>query len=110
MLRHLHLGLHRSSQGVIVTGEGLANFIASMAESFPLVPGDRVLAVTTIAFDIAGLELYLPLVSGAAVVLAYRHEVTEPDALAELITAEGVSLMQATPRSTDCCWMTAPRP
>ncbi|MBG0567780.1 non-ribosomal peptide synthetase [Actinoplanes aureus] len=84
-------------KGVIVTRENLTNLIAAMGEWFPLTPDDRMLAATTIAFDIAELEVYLPLVSGAAIVLTHRHQVTEPDVLAELIAAEGVSVMQATP-------------
>ncbi|MBV8710715.1 MAG: AMP-binding protein, partial [Solirubrobacterales bacterium] len=52
-------------KGVVVSHAALVNFLGSMGELFPLGPGDRWLAVTTIAFDIAALELYLPLVSGA---------------------------------------------
>ena len=53
--------------------------------------------MTTVAFDIAGLELFLPLVSGAVVVLARDEEVRDPAVAAELITAAGVSVVQATP-------------
>ena len=60
-------------------------------------PADRLLAVTTVAFDIAGLELYLPLVSGAAVVLADSAQVRDAALLAELVESAGVTVMQATP-------------
>ncbi|MBU3871521.1 AMP-binding protein, partial [Streptomyces sp. 4503] len=58
---------------------------------------DRLLAVTTVGFDIAGLELFVPLLSGAAVVVAARDVVRDPAALCALVSAERVSVMQATP-------------
>ncbi|UKD56651.1 amino acid adenylation domain-containing protein [Amycolatopsis sp. FU40] len=84
-------------KGVAVPHRALANFLASMAERFPLGPDDRWLAVTTVSFDIAGLELLLPLVRGAAVVLADRDTVRDPGELAALISRRHVSVMQATP-------------
>ncbi|MEU1026959.1 non-ribosomal peptide synthetase, partial [Streptomyces sp. NPDC005904] len=59
--------------------------------------GDRLGAVTTVGFDIAGLELFVPLLSGAAVVVADRETVRDPAALARLVAARGVNVMQATP-------------
>ena len=53
--------------------------------------------MTTIGFDIAALELYLPLIAGAGVVLAARPTVQDPAALLRLIGASGATLMQATP-------------
>ena len=51
-------------KGVVVTHAGLMNFLAAMRDEVPLTAADRLLAVTTIGFDIAGLELYLPLLRG----------------------------------------------
>jgi amino acid adenylation domain-containing protein len=82
-------------KGVVIPRGALLNFLVSMADRFPLTSDDRLLAVTTIAFDIAGLELYLPLLSGAGIVLAQREQVLDPPALARL--AEGATIMQATP-------------
>ena len=84
-------------KGVVVPQVSLVNFLAAMAELVPVSGGDRWLAVTTVAFDIAGLELFLPIVSGAVVVLARDEEVRDPAVAAELITAAGVSVVQATP-------------
>ncbi|MFS7879075.1 amino acid adenylation domain-containing protein [Streptomyces asiaticus] len=84
-------------KGVVVTRDNLTNFVQDMRDRFALRPGDRLAAVTTIAFDIAGLELYTPLVSGAAVVLATRDEVIDVPALAALLKNTGASVMQATP-------------
>ncbi len=58
---------------------------------------DVLLAVTSLSFDIAGLELWLPLISGACVVVASRDASADPEQLSALIERHGVSLMQATP-------------
>ncbi|WP_455680349.1 amino acid adenylation domain-containing protein, partial [Streptomyces griseofuscus] len=84
-------------KGVVIEHRALVNFLTSMQERFALRTGDRLLAVTTIAFDIAGLELYLPLLNGATVVLAAPEQVRDPLALRALIAAAGVTVMQATP-------------
>ncbi|MEV1085171.1 amino acid adenylation domain-containing protein [Streptomyces sp. NPDC050211] len=84
-------------KGVAVTYGALANFLATMGRRFPLTPADRLLAVTTVSFDIAGLELYLPLISGAAVVLAGKETVSQPSAVVEMIRRYDVTLVQATP-------------
>ncbi|HJP74822.1 MAG TPA: amino acid adenylation domain-containing protein [Pseudonocardiaceae bacterium] len=84
-------------KGVAVTHGALANFLATMARKHPLTREDRLLAVTTIAFDIAGLELYLPLISGAAVVLAGKDTVSDPAGLVALARRHDVTFVQATP-------------
>ncbi|HET9118003.1 MAG TPA: condensation domain-containing protein, partial [Pseudonocardiaceae bacterium] len=67
-------------KGVVISHGSLVNFLDSMAELFPLDGADRLLAITTVAFDIAALELYLPLIQGAAVVIA-QDLVSDPVAL-----------------------------
>jgi 1-acyl-sn-glycerol-3-phosphate acyltransferase len=62
-----------------------------------LDPGDVLLAVTTISFDIAGLELFLPLIAGATVVIAARGTALDGRELAREIESRGVTVMQATP-------------
>jgi amino acid adenylation domain-containing protein len=84
-------------KGVAVSHRSLANFLHAMRALVPLAAGDRLAAVTTVSFDIAALELYLPLVSGAAVVLAPRETVTDPGVLAGLLAAGRVTVMQGTP-------------
>ncbi|MEK8104435.1 AMP-binding protein [Micromonospora sp. M12] len=84
-------------KGVVVTHAALTNFIQAMADRFPLTAQDRVLALTTIAFDIAGLELYLPLIRGATTVLSGREHLLDPAALAELIRTSGATVVQGTP-------------
>ena len=84
-------------KGVAVGHAALANFLAAMQERLGLGPTDRMVAVTTVGFDIAGLELYLPLICGAGVVLASREQVLDPEALRALWALSGATVMQATP-------------
>ncbi|WP_203924779.1 amino acid adenylation domain-containing protein, partial [Rugosimonospora africana] len=84
-------------KGVTITCAGLTNFMAAMSGLFPLSPADRMLAVTTVAFDIAGLEIYLPLVSGSTLIIADRDALLDPNALLELVSRTGATIMQATP-------------
>jgi amino acid adenylation domain-containing protein len=84
-------------KGVEITHGALANFLLSMQREPGMAPDDRLLAVTTFSFDIAGLELYLPLVSGARVVIAPHEATLEGAALAGLIDEAGITVMQATP-------------
>ncbi|MFK0149895.1 amino acid adenylation domain-containing protein [Streptomyces griseus] len=84
-------------KGVEITDGALSNFLSAMADLFPLDGTDRLLAVTTPAFDIAALEMFLPLLSGSAVVVASQNDLTRPDALAELLRRYRITVMQATP-------------
>lgn len=84
-------------KGVLVSHRALANFMASMREQLDL-PADVVLpAVTTVSFDIAGLELFLPLTTGGRVVLARQAEAADPNRLAALLARTNAQVMQATP-------------
>ncbi|HUS25304.1 MAG TPA: non-ribosomal peptide synthetase [Candidatus Binatia bacterium] len=84
-------------KGVVVTHANLVNFLDSMAGEPGLRPGDTLLAVTTISFDIAGLELLLPLVTGACVAIAARETVVDGERLREQVAAQGANVLQATP-------------
>ncbi|MFE9046490.1 non-ribosomal peptide synthase/polyketide synthase [Streptomyces sp. NPDC007818] len=84
-------------KGVVVTRTALDNFLAAMRERFRLTAEDTLLAVTTIGFDIAGLELYLPLTSGATVVLAGPEQTGDPEALRAEAERTGTTVLQATP-------------
>lgn len=84
-------------KGVIVPQRAVCNFLASMRHEPGLSADDRLLAVTTLSFDIAVLELLLPLSIGACVVLAQREDTVDGEALARLIDEQRVSVMQATP-------------
>ncbi|MBD3011049.1 amino acid adenylation domain-containing protein, partial [Streptomyces sp. 5-10] len=84
-------------KGVVVPHGALSNFLDDMGERFGLGPADRLLAVTTVSFDIAALELYLPLLSGAGVVMADRDTVRDPVALLRMAEDTGAGIVQATP-------------
>ncbi|SDZ31331.1 amino acid adenylation domain-containing protein, partial [Lysobacter sp. yr284] len=84
-------------KGVQIEHRQLTNFLCSMASSFALAPADRWLAVTSISFDIAALELYLPLISGSPVVLADHADAIDSSRLRELIREHAIRIMQATP-------------
>ncbi|MFD2415742.1 amino acid adenylation domain-containing protein [Amycolatopsis pigmentata] len=84
-------------KGVVVTHANLTNFLTAMRAPCALTPADRLLAVTTVAFDIAALELYLPLIHGAQVILAPEKTVRDPIALAGLAARRGCTVAQATP-------------
>jgi thioesterase domain-containing protein len=68
-----------------------------MGEELQFTPQDSLLAVTTLSFDIAALELFLPLVSGGRLMLASHEEAADPAQLKALISTSGCTLMQATP-------------
>jgi amino acid adenylation domain-containing protein/thioester reductase-like protein len=84
-------------KGVQITHAAVVNFLTSMRQEPGLSREDVLLAVTTLSFDIAGLELYLPLAVGARVVLASREDASDAAALAQSIVRYGITVMQATP-------------
>ncbi|KAI6717257.1 beta-ketoacyl synthase domain-containing protein [Diplocarpon mali] len=84
-------------KGVEITHGAMSNFLLSMRREPGCTENDRLLAITTISFDIAVLELFLPLLCGATSIVAQSHEVKDPSALLRLIQQHNVTLMQATP-------------
>jgi amino acid adenylation domain-containing protein len=86
-----------SPKGVEITHRSLVNLLNSMRDQLPFTEQETLLAVTTISFDIAGLEIYLPLITGAKVVLASREDAFDGTKLLRRLTEHGVTAMQATP-------------
>lgn len=84
-------------KGVMIEHAAVVNFLRSMQQRPGIAAADRLLAVTTIAFDIAALEIYLPLVSGATVILTGGSVSADAHSLAQLLESHDVSVMQATP-------------
>ncbi len=84
-------------KGVMITHRNLLNFLESMRLEPGLTESDTLVAVTTLSFDIAGLELWLPLYVGARVVIASREVAMDGARLATLLHASGATMMQATP-------------
>jgi len=84
-------------KGVQLPHGAVVNFLASMRERPGLGEDDVLLAVTTLSFDIAGLELFLPLTVGAKVVIAGRETTSDARMLAARLESAGATVMQATP-------------
>ncbi|GAA1737698.1 amino acid adenylation domain-containing protein [Luedemannella helvata] len=84
-------------KGVEIGHAALTNFILGMRDLLHAGAGDRWLAVTSLAFDIAGLELFLPLVTGASLVIADDATGRDGRALAALVERHRVTHVQTTP-------------
>jgi amino acid adenylation domain-containing protein len=84
-------------KGVLVPHRAVVNLLRSMARTPGLRADEALLAVTTLSFDIAVLELLLPLAVGARVVLADHAQARDPDALRALLHTSGATVLQATP-------------
>jgi len=84
-------------KGVEVPRGAFTNFLTSMASAPGLVEIDRLLAITTTSFDIAGLELFLPLFVGATVVIANKETTRDPRLLRRKLESSEISVLQATP-------------
>ena len=84
-------------KGVEVSHCNLSNLIQGMRQLVQPDHSDRLLSVTALTFDIAGLELFLPLAVGAQVVLAESATVMDPAAINRLVRLHGITLLQATP-------------
>jgi amino acid adenylation domain-containing protein len=84
-------------KGVVVPHRALANFVAAMQREPGMDESDVLLAITTLSFDMACLELYLPLTTGAKLVIAESDVVSHGGRLAERIRSARATMMQATP-------------
>ncbi|MEG4962425.1 MULTISPECIES: amino acid adenylation domain-containing protein [unclassified Microcoleus] len=84
-------------KGVQVLHRGAVNFLNSMREQPGICEADILLSVTTLSFDIAVLELYLPLTVGAQVVILSREAAMDGRKLLKTIAQSGITILQATP-------------
>ncbi|MFL9462640.1 amino acid adenylation domain-containing protein [Scytonema tolypothrichoides VB-61278_2] len=84
-------------KGVQILHGALVNFLNSMHLTLGLSQRDILLSVTTLSFDIAGLELYLPLIVGASIVVVSREVATDGTELLKRLSSSGATVMQATP-------------
>jgi amino acid adenylation domain-containing protein len=84
-------------KGVQVSHRAVVNFLNSMRRQPGMTSRDVLLAVTTLSFDIAGLELFLPLTTGATVVVASREAAADGNQLLALMRQGKITMMQATP-------------
>jgi amino acid adenylation domain-containing protein len=84
-------------KGVQIEHRSVVNFLTSMRRSLAFDANEVVLAITTMSFDIAALELFLPLVSSARVIVASREVAVDGEQLRSAIESNGVTVVQATP-------------
>ncbi|MDJ0658849.1 MAG: amino acid adenylation domain-containing protein [Crocosphaera sp.] len=84
-------------KGVQISHQAIVNFLWSMAQQPGINSHDVLLSVTTLSFDIAGLEIFLPLITGATVVLVSRETAIDGIALSQKIDQCNANIMQATP-------------
>lgn len=95
-------------KGVMVTTSGLVNVIQYFIDKLQVSPTDVVLGLTTFCFDISMLETFLPLLSGATLILVSSGTQKQPLKIIETISKYQVSIMQATPTTYDmllaCGW------
>jgi amino acid adenylation domain-containing protein len=84
-------------KGVQIGHRSLVNFLLAMQERIELVASDLLLAVTTPCFDIAALEIFLPLVTGAQIEIADWETTVDPGLLCEKLRQTRTTVMQATP-------------
>jgi non-ribosomal peptide synthetase component F len=84
-------------KGVQLCHRGVVNFLMSMARELGVTSRDIFLALTTLSFDIAVLELLLPITVGGRVVISSREAAIDPERIAALIEQSAVTVIQATP-------------
>lgn len=84
-------------KGVLVEHRNIVNLLQSMIDWPGMAYTDKLLAVTTISFDISGLELFLPLLVGGTLVLADAETCMDGRALLAALSQPGISIIQATP-------------
>jgi len=84
-------------KGVQIEHKALLNFLLSFSHTPGIEQKDTLLAVTTLSFDIAALELFLPLINGAKIHLLSRENASNGFQLADILSNSSITIMQATP-------------
>jgi amino acid adenylation domain-containing protein len=84
-------------KGVMVNQGSVINLLVSAARTAAVSDRDNLLAVTTLSFDIAGLEIFMPLITGGRLTLASREQAGDGSQLSALIASARPTVMQATP-------------
>lgn len=84
-------------KGVMIEQQQLSNFILGMEQATTITSYQNVLSLTTVCFDIFGLELHVPLANGMTVILSRKNEDIDATAVSRLIVSHQVEVMQSTP-------------
>ncbi|MEB3358049.1 MAG: amino acid adenylation domain-containing protein [Synechococcales bacterium] len=84
-------------KGVQITHNAVVDLLHSQRQDLGITHEDTILSAASFSFDMSILELWLPLMVGARLVLVSREVAQDGLRLAERINTRGVTLMQATP-------------
>jgi amino acid adenylation domain-containing protein len=84
-------------KGVVIEHRSVVNFMKGMTDIMDFKTGDRILSLTTISFDIFGLETIVPLIRGCTVVMGTGEQQMDPGAAARVILREKITIFQVTP-------------
>ena len=84
-------------KGVRIAHRSLVNLVTCIKQNPGFAPGDRMLAVATISFDMACLDMWLPITAGGMMVIADNKSATDPTLLAQLLEEQKITLFEATP-------------
>lgn len=84
-------------KGVAIEPQNLSNLLNAFRKKLNVTHNDHLLSVTTLSFDIAALEIFLPLISGATLVIASEDDCKDSQRLNQLLEQQHISIMQATP-------------
>ena len=84
-------------KGVQIEHRSVVNLLTSIRSEPGFTERDVLLAVSTLSFDIAGVDMYLPLLCGGRIVIATKEDAQDGRRLAELLRSSGATIMQATP-------------
>jgi amino acid adenylation domain-containing protein len=84
-------------KGVMIANRSMVNFITGFTGIIDIGVKDSVLSLTTISFDIFGLEAILPLTTGAKVIIGTEEEQLYPESAARTMVDECTNILQVTP-------------
>jgi amino acid adenylation domain-containing protein len=84
-------------KGVMITHRALANLLHSMMQAPGFTSADRMLAVSPISFDIATMDMFLPLAGGGTLAIADQFVAADPSRLVDLLDKFAITVLQATP-------------
>ena len=84
-------------KGVMISHNGLVNHMMWMRADYPVGDDDVVLCRTAISFDAAGWEIWLPLISGAALCITPWHLIHDPSQFSRYLKQQGVTIAQFVP-------------
>lgn len=84
-------------KGVKISEQNLQNLLATFQKKLKISVEDRLLAIASISFDIFGLELFLPLISGGTCCLTQRVTATDPNLIISCLRKANITILQGTP-------------